>query len=537
MFFSFKFLGPKRSHTSVGNTEVMKTAKEEKFRTPILEKLQTSKTSVVAQDNSQMLGSVDNAKNDKEKSYLSEVKPLLNDESSPSVSGPDKVVCSYSQHASGQKMPLHSSPVTDMVSCKRALDRISSPSVPEDHAESSGMNCDETFYSACGDIDTTNNDTKYYSLTNVSCNSVQDESINTNTACSNGKVLDLNLGENKETDLPGCFNDTESISEEVCKEESSSHVHLNREQDCVLKEGELDQNIDQSSTTSLPIKDTESQDYFHEELKTNDVKEDQNSSSDYLMEGEKDNACDDFKEEECVKDCDQIDKPLNSNSALPEESESSNELNEAECNGSHGDLKKQKHVEDFDQIDKPFSDIYINRDSDDGALSEGSESSDEDLLTPPRFLYEKMQLQPNIRTPEKGIAPAYSTPSPITQDVEREEKTKYKLSFDKLIKEKVKRREKDAELAEMEAELQRGLEKGGVGQMHVPSTFSDIESEEELNDGKKQLSISLTLIIKVPLHVTCNAARLILVFTIVLFTSTNLAPHCPSTPRAMLFRS
>lgn len=36
----------------------------------------------------------------------------------------------------------------------------------------------------------------------------------------------------------------------------------------------------------------------------------------------------------------------------------------------------------------------------------------------------------------------------------------------------------------MEAELQRGIENGGIVQMQVPSTFSDIESEEELTDGK-----------------------------------------------------
>ena len=213
------------------------------------------------------------------------------------------------------------------------------------------------------------------------------------------------------------------------------------------------------------------------------------SSSDVLLKTGHDGVCDDLQEGEYDKDSDQGSRPLND----PQSNETANDCDFSDESGSFeakdsscDDPKEEDNDEESDQINKPFNDVHFQEDLDDGAFPDGSDSSDEDLLTPPRFLYEKAKLKPDIRTPEKGIAPAYATPSPIMGNATaKEEKIiKYKLSFDKLIAEKVKHKERDAELAEMEAELQRGIKNGGIVQMQVPSTFSDIESEEELTDGK-----------------------------------------------------
>ena len=452
----------------------MKTAKETEFRTPLFEKLQAAETSSISKDSNSILSPDNGAKNDKENGQNSVTKALLNDKSSPSVPGHDEVVCCTPQAIEQCKAPLHSSPA----SCQRTLDNMNSPAFEKDQGEPSTMDCDETFHSVNEESDFLY-ETCCESFTSVSHNHVHNESKNMNL--SNREVEpDHNLSGNKESGLSGCL-DTELTSEDLPKEENSCHVDVKEKEHDRVCDEEFKENIEKISTPSTVLKDVDSLGYINEELKTSGLNKRQNSSCDDLMDGERKYGCDSSKEEECNRYSNQINKPANA-----EESDLSDDHKEAELNGSCGDCKGGELDEDCDQIDKPLNDIHLDRDSNDGGITDNSDSSDEDLLTPPVFLSEKLKLKPNIKTPEKGVAPAYSTPSPITKDVEREDRTKYKLSFDKLIKEKVKRREKDAELAEMEAELQRGLEKGGIGQMHVPSTFSDIESEEELTDGKIQ---------------------------------------------------
>ena len=437
----------------------MKTAKETEFRTPLFEKLQAAETSLTSKNSNSILSPDNSAKNDKENGHNSVTKALLNNQSSPSVPGYDKAVCCSPQAIEQCKTPQHSSPA----SCQRTLDNMNSPAFEKDQGESSAMDCDETFHSVHEESDALY-ETCCESFTSVSCNPVNDENKNMNLSNREAE-LDYNLSGNKESGLSICL-DTELTSEDLPKEENSCHVDVEeKEHDRVCDE----ENIEKISTPSTVLKDVESLGYINEEVKPNTLNQDQNSSCDDLLNGE--------------QKYEQNNKP---NSANAEESDSSDDRREAELGGSCGDCKEGELDEDFDEIDKPLNDIHLDRDSNDSGITEDSDSSDEDLLTPPVFLSEKLKLKPNIKTPEKGVAPAYSTPSPITKDVGREDRTKYKLSFDKLIKEKVKRREKDAELAEMEEELQRGLEKGGIGQMHVPSTFSDIESEEELTDGKIQ---------------------------------------------------
>lgn len=454
----------------------MKTAKETEFRTPLFEKLRAAETSSISKDSNSMLSPDNSAKNDKENGHNSVTKALLNDQSKPSVPGHDEAAYCSPQAIGKCKTPRHSSPA----SCQRTLDNIDSPAFEKDQGESSAMDCDETFHSVDEESDALC-ETCCESFTSVSRNPVHDESENMNL--SNREVEpDFNLSGNKESGLSVCL-DTKLTSEDLPKEENSCHVDVKEKEHDRVCDEELTENIEKISTPSAVLKDVESLGYINEEFKTSRLNQDQNSSCDDLMNGEQKYGCDSSKEEECNKYSEQNNKP---NSANAEESDSSDDHREAELGGSCGGGKEGELDEDFDQIDKPLNDIHLHRDSNDGGITEDSDSSDEDLLTPPVFLSEKLKLKPNVKTPEKGVAPDYSTPSPITKDVEREDRTKYKLSFDKLIKEKVKQREKDAELAEMEEELQRGLEKGGIGQMHVPSTFSDIESEEELTDGKIQ---------------------------------------------------
>ena len=397
------FSGPKRTLPSVDDNIRMKTTEEEELRTPLFDKFQTPKTSLVSKDSNAICSDF-NTENDKGKSCNALVKPSLNDCSS--TPGHNKVVHSSSPCVNEQKMSLNSTPVAGVVNCK--MDNINSLTVERDHVAFSDVDCDKTCHSAYEEGDSSY-DTCFESLTDVSFTPIQDY----------------------------------SIQKTVNKREFPADFH-----------------------GSLNL-----------ESRTEDVQEDKNESCVHLKEAKQDYGCDDFKEEESDRNTYQMDKKFNANySSDRKQTEHSNS----------GECEEEELKIECDQINKPFNDIHLDRDlhRNDGDISEGTDSSDEDLLTPPRFLYEKLRLKPNIRTPEKGIAPAFSTPSPITRDVEREDKTKYKLSFDKLIKEKAKQREKDVELAEMEAELQRGLEKGGITHMQVPSTFSDIESEEELTDGK-----------------------------------------------------
>lgn len=443
--------GTKQSRPSVDNPVKMKTAKEEEFRTSLFEKFQTSKTS--SKDSTCNALSKDNAENDKGKSCNS--ASLIN-QTCHSTPVKNKAGYGSSPALSNQKRVQNSTPVGDVAICKNALINCNTQSPRRDLADVSGMDCDETFLSATEEVDTSHYNTCHESLTDLSFTAQHN-------ATSKGDFLDASLSGIKESNVH-----KESTTDKLQKGESSNGVDYKECNETVAQIDNL-----------LMLKVEESDVDTPEESD-----KDQRSSCDSVMEDEQVHDCHDLKREESDKSCNQINKPWGINGVLPEASYSSSDCKEDENSDF---LQKEEYEKECNHISKPFNKIRLDSDvpTSDGDISEGSES-DDDLLTPPRFLYEKLQLKPNVRTPEKGIVPAFSTPSPVTKDVVKEDKTKYKLSFEKLIKERVKRKEKDAELAEMEAELQRGLEKGGIAQKQVPSSLSDIESEEELTDGKDQ---------------------------------------------------
>ena len=432
------------------NFAKQESTKEPEFRTPILEKLQTTKSCSGSQENSTMLSL---------------------DSSAPHVNNQAAVSPGRSSNFE-DKSPLVS---TNIRSVKK------DPAV-----ETSAMDCDETFHSTCEEVDTS-----YYSCegssTDSSNNDSHNESKNQSELTNSTKVSLI-----KESGTHDNVNQ-KSNTEDSSIRESSGCNDLEDEHDygVVSSEGKCTEDCNITPSAGSLIEEAE----LHSCLESNtkNLKTDSKSSSDNLLKTGHDGVCDDFQEGEYSNDCDQGNKPLDN----PQLNEIANDRDSSDESGSFNaregeqasscdDLKEEDHDEESDQINKPFNVTRFQEDLNNGASTDGSDSSDEDLLTPPRFLYEKTKLKPDIRTPEKGIAPAYATPSPVMGNATaREEKSiKYKLSFDKLIAEKAKHRERDAELAEMEAELQRGIENGGFVQMQVPSTFSDIESEEELTDGK-----------------------------------------------------
>lgn len=463
----------------MNNFVKQKTTKKTEFREPILEKLQTAKKGFGSTASSTMLNLDNNKGNDEGTSSNLNLNSDLEH---------NKAVCISGQHANNQAVTpsAGSSSVAD----KSILDSMNIRSVEKVHAaETSVMDCDETFHSAYEEVDTS-----YFScggsLMDSSNNDSHDESVN--ISAGKGDFLqDVESSESsltKESDIHSPVHTESKTKELKDKGESSRYNNLEEgEQDCgfgVLNVAECpedDQNLMSKPSVGSLTREADSLSGLESNTKDHN-KEEYNSSCDDLMEGE------------CDKDSGQINKSLNdvhfneevaNNGAFSDESGSFG-VKEAEQDHSSDDFKEEDHDKDSDPINKPLNDVDFHEDSNDGAFPDGSDSSDEDLLTPPRFLYDNTKLKPDIRTPEKGIAPAYATPSPSFRDAreEKEKTIKYKLSFDKLIAEKAKHRERDAELAEMEAELQRGIENGGIGQMQVPSTFSDIESEEELMDGK-----------------------------------------------------
>ena len=425
--------------------------KEIEFRTPILEKLQTTNSSSGSQDSHIML-SLDR-------------------------SGP---------HANNQAAltPGRSLNFND----KSPLVSVNIRSVKKDTpAENNAMDCDETFYSTCEEVDTS-----YYSFEESSTDSSNNDALNDESKNQSGLTNSTEISLIKES---GTHNNVNQKSDT----EDSSIVESSRCSDCGEKQefgvvssaGKCTDDFDITPSAGSLTEDAKSHSYL--ESNTKNLNTDNKSGSDYLLETGHDGACDYFQKGGYVKDCDQGNKPLDD----PQFTETANDHDFSDESGSFDamegkqdsscdDLKEEDHDEESGQINKPFNDVHFNEDLNNGASPDGSDSSDEDLLTPPRFLYEKTKLKPDIHTPEKGIAPAYATPSPVMGNaIAKEEKSiKYKLSFDELIAEKTKHRERDAQLAEMEAELQRGINNGGIVQMQVPSTFSDIESEEELTDGK-----------------------------------------------------
>ena len=439
----------------MNNFSKQELTKETEFRAPVLQKFETAKSCSVSQDSSTMLS-------------LDSIAPLVNN-----------------QGALSQKESSVFEDKSPMVS-------LNIRSVKSDPAaETSAMDCDETFHSTCEEVDTT-----YYSFEGSSTDSLNNDSHSEN---ENQSRL-IGLSEVSLTKASGTHNNVsqKSKTEDSSIGEISRCNDLEEKQDfgVVLSAGKCTEDCDITPSAGSSTEEAESPGCLESNIEN--FIADYKSSSDDLLKAGHGGVCDDFQQGEYGKDSDQVDKPLDG----PQFSETANDYDFSDEFGSFGakdgeqdsscdDLKEEGNDEESDQIGKPFNDVHFQEDLNDGASLDGSDSSDEDLLTPPRFLYEKAKLKPDIRTPEKGIAPAYATPSPVTGNAAaKEEKSiKYKLSFDKLIAEKAKHRERDAELAEMEAELQRGIANGGIVQMQVPSTFSDIESEEELTDGKLGKSV------------------------------------------------
>ncbi|XP_068709472.1 SMC5-SMC6 complex localization factor protein 2-like isoform X1 [Montipora foliosa] len=451
----FKSLGPqtgnRRSCGLAEDPAKMKTTKTDEHREPILENHQVASA---ARNASCMDKS---AEKSKENSHNSENEALLNDESISATSQPE-----------------HSTPITDTKYCKKTENKIYCPAVVGDQGELTSMDCGDTFYSADEDS------ACLYNTCHGSFTSTQNQGVDISSRNEPG--VDAKGSENKESLLLAESNRREfSLNEESScvdtarTDHDSVNDHWEKEESI-----EYSQQISKAPAVSLPWA-KESLD--HDKLNVNIVNKDPKNSNNDLIEGDQNDqySCGSFDSSKCVKDSSKI---IGCNSSDLEKSVSFEDCKDSECDETFSDLSEVKHNANCELFEKPSSDL--DRDSNHG-ISEGSSSSDEDLLTPPIFLSSKFQLKPIIKTPEKGVAPSYCTPSPIISDVKREEKIKYKLSFDKLIKEKAMHGEKDAELAEMEAELQRGLERGGICDVHVPSAFSDIESEEELFDDGRDL--------------------------------------------------
>ncbi|KXJ22923.1 SMC5-SMC6 complex localization factor protein 2 [Exaiptasia diaphana] len=121
-------------------------------------------------------------------------------------------------------------------------------------------------------------------------------------------------------------------------------------------------------------------------------------------------------------------------------------------------------------------------------FDDSDSDSDDDLLTPPSFLYEnKLKVQQLLCTPEKLTTPQGASPlcSPIkpARDMKKEvEDKKYKFSLQKMLNKSKKTEAKDAKLSEMQADLEAGIKKGGVKTM--TSTISEDETDTDVDDGK-----------------------------------------------------
>ena len=434
----------------MNNFSKQESTKETDFRTPILEKFQTSKSCSGSQDSSTMLS-------------LDSIAPHVNNQGALSL-GESSLF--------EDKSPMVSVNLRSVVS--------------DPAAETSAMDCDETFHSTCEEVDTT-----YYSFEGSSTDSLNND-LHSESENQSKLVGSTEISLSKES---GAHNSVsqKSKTEDSSIGESSKCNDLEEEQDCgvVLSAGKHAEDCDITPSAGSLTEEAESHGCL--ESNTENLNADNKSGSDDLLKAGHNGVCDDFREGEYGNHSDQVNKPLDD----PQFKETANDCDVSDESGSFGakdgeqdsscdDLKEEGNDIESYCINKPFNDVHFQEDLNYGASPDGSDSSDEDLLTPPRFLYEKAKLKPDIHTPEKGIAPAYATPSPVMgiAAAKEEKSIKYKLSFDKLIAEKAKHRERDAELAEMEAELQRGIENGGIVQMQVPSTFSDIESEEELTDGK-----------------------------------------------------
>ena len=88
-------------------------------------------------------------------------------------------------------------------------------------------------------------------------------------------------------------------------------------------------------------------------------------------------------------------------------------------------------------------------------------SSDDDLLSPPAFLYQARTYH-NIRTPEKARIPIHDNLSPVTPEhpQTKKRKTASKFSMAKLLEDKAKHQEKARDLTEINEGLKEKIDKG-----------------------------------------------------------------------------
>ncbi|XP_029195881.2 uncharacterized protein LOC114961374 isoform X2 [Acropora millepora] len=435
---------------------MVETSKEDDLRSPNHKKYQVTNAKAFSEEERKEANINKSALMPRVNGYHPQSETLLN----AKFKSPDK-----------WRQPQHSTPVDDTQNCYKKLHSIHSPA-EDNEREISGVDCEQTFYSAI-EHSSILYDTCCESFSDTQSQAVVVSTTNeqeANKSKNEGSVLPLGLQRQKNgvnTNKRGC-----DIS---CKDEKENEsmgicVGLSRATMSPLPEGtdSLDQNQD-DFTINSPYRDLIGGNCAHN-------KEVQNQWHGYIG----------FGKDKCVEeDSSEINGSCKNG---VEESGSFEDHEESQHNETINDRRKEIHHESYKQVEKPFNNVDRESDSDDVAIHDDSDPSDEELLTPITFFSSKFHLKPDIRTPEKGIAPENFTPSPvISTEVKREEKTKYKLSFDKIIHEREKKREKDAELAKIEEELQRGLKQGGIFHVQEQSTVSDIESEEELTDDGRDL--------------------------------------------------
>ena len=430
---------------------MVKTSKEDDLRSPNRKKYQVTNTKAFSEEESKEANINKSALMPRVNGYHSQSETL-----NAKFKSPDK-----------WRQPQHSTPVDDTQNSYKKLYSIHSPA-EDNEREISDVDSEQTFYSSHGDSSTLY-DTCCESFSDTQNQAVVVSTTNeeeANKSKNEGSVLPLELQRQKNG---VCVNTSKRGCDISCDDEKENEsmgicVGLSRATMAPLPEGKdsLDQNQDDFIINS-PYRDLIGGNCAHN-------KEIQNQWHGFIG----------FGKDKCVEDSSAI---TGSSINGVEESGSFEDHEESQHNETIHDHRKEIQDESYKQVEKPFNDV--DRDSDDVTIHDDSDPSDEELLTPITFFSSKFHLKPDIRTPEKGIAPVNFTPSPvISVEVKREEKTKYKLSFDKIIHEREKKREKDAELAKIEEELQRGLKQGGIFHAQGPSTVSDIESEEELTDGK-----------------------------------------------------
>ncbi|XP_022805706.1 uncharacterized protein LOC111342848 isoform X3 [Stylophora pistillata] len=455
--------GPKRSCSPMSKE---KSPDNKELKEPHFKRVLNG-TNSFGSKNKSMILNADSKENDKGCSCNAIVSPVHR---SPVSSDGHKSSVHSSNHE-GKNLDTALSTDSSSVAEITVSDSAGDRSVAEDYAtEASLIDFDETFYSARSDTESL-----YHSCGRVVMDSTNSDSVVISDE-DNGKEEELDDDVNESLFFTkDAYNQIhqELTVEDLENKEKSFKVLKKKEQgDDMLNERGSGKDCDsvsisptgaltslKSKINSVKVSNNNIFEDFMERPHTSIV-----GDSDYIVKF-------DAHVEETIVDC----GSSTDSGMLPYKG--------ADQDSSSDEGKEEEFDKDRDQF------ISSNNfcQEDEGTLPERSDSSDEDLLTPPRFLYEKTRLKPDICTPEKGVAPAYFTPSPVARGEGEEKTVKYKLSFDKLIADKAKHRERNAELAKMEEELQQGIDNGGIGQLPVPSTFSDIESEEELTDDGRDL--------------------------------------------------